>query len=104
MIGLGTWEFQVDTMFYKGAAVLGITGEGGEYAIKVNLPDMANMPEIAVADVTEDEGTLNGIATTDMLKGKDIPCSITFDGDAAEGFLKVPFIGKLKLKDGRRVA
>jgi len=102
MIGLGKWEFQVDTMFYKGAAFLTITHDG-EYAIQVELPDMTGM-QIAVADITEDGDTLNGTATTDMLKGKDIPCSVTFDGDEAEGFLKVPFIGKLKLKDGRKVA
>ena len=103
MIGLGTWKFEVDTMFYKGAALLTITNDG-EYAIKVELPDMANMPEIAVGSITEDGDTLGGIAVTDLLKGKDIPCSVTFDGDEAEGFLKVPFIGKLKLKDGRKVA
>jgi len=104
MIGLGTWKFQVDTMFYNGAALLTITGDGGEYAIKVELPDMASMPEIVVGSITEDGDTLNGIAVTDLLKGKDIPCSVTFDGDEAEGFLKVPFIGKLKLKDGRKIA
>jgi len=102
MIGLGTWNFAVDTMFYKGAAILTITNDG-EYAIKVELPDMSGI-EIAVANITEDGDTLNGIATTDMLKGKDIPCSVTFDGDEAEGVLKVPFIGKLKLKDGRKAA
>jgi len=102
MIGLGTWKFAVDTMFYKGAAILTITNDG-EYAIKVELPDMSGI-SIAVADITEDGDTLNGTATTDMLKGKDIPCSVTFDGDEAEGVLKVPFIGKLKLKDGHKVA
>ena len=102
MIGLGTWKFQVDTMFYKGAAILTITNDG-EYAMKVELPDMSGV-EIAVADITEDGDTLNGTATTDMLKGKDIPCSVTFDGDEAEGLMKVPFVGKLKLNDGKKIA
>ena len=102
MIGLGTWKFAVDTMFYKGAAILTITNDG-EYAIKVELPDMAGI-EIAVANITEDGDTLNGIATTDMLKGKDIPCSVSFDGDSAQGVLKVPFLGKLKLEQGQKIA
>ena len=101
MIGLGIWEFQVDTMFYKGKAILTITHDGA-YAIKVELPDMTSLV-IAVADITEDGDTLNGTATTDMLKGKDIPCSVTFDGDEAEGVMKVPFIGKLKLKNGKKI-
>jgi len=101
MIGLGTWKFAVDTVFYNGAAILTITHDG-EYAIKVELPDMTGMA-IAVGDITEDGDTLNGTATTDMLKGKDIPCSITFDGDEAEGVMKVPFIGKLKLKSGKKI-
>ena len=103
MIGLGTWKFQVDTMFYNGAAILEITGEGGQYAVTASLPDMSGATEIALKDVTEDGDTLSGIATTSLLQGKDIPCSITFDGDTAEGFMKVPFIGKLKLKDGVRI-
>ena len=27
-----------------------------------------------------------------------------FDGDTFEGVLKIPFVGKVKLKDGRRLA
>jgi len=103
MIGLGTWKFQVDTMFYNGAAILDITCEGGVYDIKCKLPDM-DIPEIVIGSITEEDSTLTGIATTDLLKGKEIPCSVTFDGDTAEGVLKVPFIGKLKLKDGAKIA
>jgi len=103
MIGLGTWKFSVDTMFYKGAAILDITNEDGEYAIKVDLPDMDGV-EIAVKSAAADGDTLTGIAITEMLKGKDIPYSVTFDGDSASGFLKVPFLGKLKLENGARAA
>jgi len=89
-------------MFYNGAAILDISDNGGEYDIKCDLPDM-EIPEIKIGSVTEDGDTLNAIASTDMLKGKDIPCAVTFDGDSAEGFLKVPFLGKLKLQDGEKI-
>lgn len=39
-----------------------------------------------------------------MLPGKDIVLNATFDGDTFEGVLKIPFVGKVKLKDGRRLA
>ena len=41
---------------------------------------------------------------TSMLPGKDIVLNATFDGDTFEGVLKIPFVGKVKLKDGRRLA
>ncbi|MCL2494400.1 MAG: hypothetical protein FWE98_01925 [Oscillospiraceae bacterium] len=104
MIGLGTWKFLVDTMFYNGTAIIDIRDEGGEYAITATLPDLGGAPEVALKDVIEDGDTLSGIANTDLLQGKDIPCSLTFTGDKAEGLMKVPFIGKLKLKDGVKVA
>ena len=104
MIGLGTWKFKVDTMFYCGSAVLAITGEGGEYAVTAALPELSGAPDITIGNITEDGNTLSGIAVTNALPGKEIPCSITFEGGTAAGFLKVPFIGKLELQDGQKIA
>lgn len=101
MIGLGKWVCHVDTMFFRGDAHLHLFDNNGEYGFELSLPDMS-IPEIVIKDVTENGNTLNAVANVDLLPGKDIDVTLTFDGDTFEGLLKVPFIGKIKLKDGKR--
>ncbi|MDR2646864.1 MAG: hypothetical protein LBB67_01890 [Oscillospiraceae bacterium] len=102
MIGLGKWKFPVDTMLYRGDAVVDVADDGGTYAITIALSGM-DVPDITVSDVRENENTVTGTAQIEVLKGKDIPFSITFEGDCANGFLKVPFMGKIKLNKGVRI-
>lgn len=101
MIGLGKWVCHVDTMFFRGDAHLHLFDNKGEYGFELSLPDM-DIPEIVIKDVTEDGNTLHAIANVDLLPGKDIDVTLTFEGDTFEGLLKVPFIGKIKLKDGKK--
>ena len=103
MIGIGKWVCHVDTMFFRGDAHLSLFDNNGEYSFDLSLPDMS-IPEVVIKDVTEDGNTLHAIANVDLLPGKDIDVTLTFDGDTFEGLLKVPFIGKIKLKDGKREA
>ena len=101
MIGIGTWSFNVDTMFFRGEAQIKIFDICGEYGFEVKIPG-EDIPEIIVKDVVEDGNTLNAVGNISLLKGKDIPVSLTFEGDTASGFLKVPYVGKVKLKDGKK--
>ena len=102
MLGLGKWKFNVDTMFYKGEAFLTISNSNGDYDINVDLPGM-NVPDFSVSDMVADGNTLTGNVQTSLLKGKDIPFSGTFEGDTANGFLKIPFMGKVKLENGVKI-
>ena len=103
MVGLGTWEFFLDTMFYRGKVFLRVGEKEGGYDIGIDIPGM-QMPPFSVNGMAAEGNTVTGMARTDLLPGKDIPFSITFDGDKADGFLKVPFMGKLTLKNGTKIA
>lgn len=103
MIGLGNWVCHVDTMFFRGDAHIKLFDNNGEYGFELTLPDM-DIPEIAIKDVSEDGNTLHAVANVDLLPGKDIDVTLTFEDDTFEGLLKVPFIGKIKLKNGKREA
>ena len=103
MIGIGTWECHVDTMLFKGDARIKIFDNGGQYGFDLDVKDV-DIPDLDVKDIVEDGDTLTATATTSMLPGKEIPISLTFDGDTVEGSLKVPFIGKIKLKNGKKIA
>ncbi len=105
MIGLGSWLAHVDTMFYKGNISFRILNKNGGYAFDYDLPEgIDEIPEIKIFDITEDGDTLNLKASVDLLPGKDIDASLTFDGDTASGFIKIPYTGKIKVKDIQKIA
>lgn len=103
MIGLGTWQCSVDTMFFRGDAQIKIFDNNGEYDFELSVPGI-DIPNIVIKDIEEDGNSLTAIATTDLLPGKDINISLEFEDTTFTGFLKVPFIGKIKLKDGKKIA
>lgn len=102
MIGIGKWSFSIDTMMFRGSAILTIADKNGEYEITAEVPGM-QMPEYSVKDVKEDGDTLTAVVMTPLLSGKELPISLTFDGDVLTGYGKVPLLGKVKFKNGQRV-
>lgn len=103
MLGLGTWEFPVNIMVYKGTVQMDITGEEGQYGFALRVPNY-EVPDVTIRSVSENGSTLNIIARIAMFKNKDIPVSVTFDGDTASGMVKAPFVGRIKLNNGRKIA
>ena len=102
LLGEGKWKFRVDTMFYRGDVDVMVGSNDGGYDIDIKLTDM-EIPSPSYERITVEGNILTGVAHTDLLKGKDIPFSFTIEGDTASGYLKVPFMGKIKLNDGHRV-
>lgn len=103
MIGIGTWACKVDTMFFKGEVKFKIYDDNGKYGFDMVID--GPVPKFEIKNVTESNGnTLSAIGTVEMLPGKEIEGTLTFNGDKFEGVLKVPFLGKIKLKDGWKVA
>ncbi|MBQ2903477.1 MAG: hypothetical protein IJE48_03685 [Clostridia bacterium] len=102
MIGLGKWACNVNTMFFSGEVKLNVFDNNGEYGFEVDIPGI-QIPDIEIKSVEEDDDTVNAVVQTSLLPGKDIDLCVTFDGDEFDGFLKIPFIGKVKFKDGHRV-
>ncbi len=105
MIGIGSWLAHVDTMFFKGDISFKILDKNGEYAFEYALPaEIDDVPETKFFDIKEDDDTLNLKAAVDLIPGKDIDASFTFSGDTASGFIKIPYIGKIKIKDIQKTA
>ena len=94
MIGLGKWVCNVSSMLFSGEVKMEIFDDNGSYGFKLDIPNV-KIPDVTVKEVT---------VQTSILPGKDIVLNATFDGDTFEGVLKIPFVGKVKLKDGRRLA
>lgn len=103
MIGLGTWLCSVSTLFFSGDVELKIYDKNGEYGFKIFIPDFES-PDISVKDVEEDEDTLIATVETSVLEGKDITLKFTFAEDTFDGFIKIPMLGKVKLKKCKRIS
>ena len=103
MIGLGTWACNVNTMFFSGEAKIKIFDNNGCYGFELEVPGVT-VPDITIKSVEEDDDTITAVVQTSLLPEKDIDLTVTFDGDEFDGFVKIPFLGKVKFKDGHRVA
>ena len=102
MIGLGNWACKVNSMFFSGEVTFTISDNDGEYGFEITLPGI-ELPDFTLNSVEEDDDTLTIIASTSILPDKEAEAVLTFDGDEFDGFLKVPFLGKIKFKDGHRI-
>ncbi len=103
MIGLGKWACSVNTMFFSGEVKFTVFDNNGEYGFELDIPGI-QIPDITIKSVEEDDDTINAVVQTSLLPGKDIELNASFDDDEFDGFLKIPFIGKVKFKDGHRIA
>jgi len=104
MLGIGTWEFPVNIMGYRGVVRMEITDKGGQYGFALRMPGQAHhIPPVKIMQIAENGNTLNIIARVPQFPGKDIPVSVTFHGDRANGMVKAPFVGTIKLYNGRKI-
>ncbi len=104
MIGLGTWTGKVNTMFFSGDVTFTIGEKDGGYDFSMNLPEgAAKLPEFSFREIKEEGDTLRAVAEVSLLPGKTVDVQLTFQDDTMNGFLKVPFLGKIDLKNFTRV-
>ena len=104
MLGIGTWEFPVSIMGYSGMVQMGITDNGGTYGFALRVPGrQQHTPPVSVRSVRENGNTLHIVARIPQFPGKDIPVSVTFNGDRASGVIKAPFVGTIHLRNGRKI-
>ncbi len=103
MIGLGKWGCDINSMIYSGKVVIDITDNNGVYHFDLSLEDF-DVPEYEVVDVKEEgSDTLKILVLVPML-AKEIEMTVTFTADSFSGVAKIPFLGKVKFKDGYRIA
>lgn len=102
MIGLGKWSCSIDTMMFRGEAVVTILDNNGEYGFEVEAKGI-KIPQYTVSSITENGNNLSAVVTSPVLPGKEVPISMDFDGDVMTGFVKVPLLGKIKLKNGKKI-
>ena len=103
MLGTGKWECQIDSMFFKGIVFITISDNNGEYVFNIEIPN-EKIPEFEVFDVKTEGNTMSAKAKLEQLRDNEIELEITFNENAFVGFMKIPFVGRVKLRDGKKIS
>ena len=103
MIGIGKYKVNIDHMFYKGEAIFEIEFENGNYELEIEIDDPDFDIDVTITEFEEDDDTLDAKAAVPILPGKEIDIHLTFDDDGCNGYLKIPFVGKIKIKDAVKI-
>ena len=106
MIGLGKWQGEVDTVVLSGSAIVTIYDKDGNYAFDVEIEGVKKLPKFSVYDIVEGEDSLFGKAKINVMGGIDAEISVKFIGekkDRFEGHIKLPMLGIVPIKNGRRI-
>ena len=103
MIGVGKYKVNVDHMFFKGEAIFEIEFENDKYEFEIEIENADFDFDIEIVSFEEDEDTLDAKATVAVLPGKEIDVHLTFEDDKCNGYLKIPFVGKIKIKDAVKI-
>lgn len=104
MIGLGKWTGDIETSMISGSAVVEISDNNGEYAFSVETDSLKTVPNFTVYDVTESGNTLSGKADIEFMGKITVQIFVEFTSDTTfKGYIKVPFIGNLEIKNGRKI-
>lgn len=103
MIGLGTWTCTAYAMGFNIDATINISDIDGKYRFKITIPNRAT-PSFHIKSINVSGNTLTVIAIVDMFAGNEIKMSLTFVDDTFTGYLWSRSIGKVELKNGKRVS
>lgn len=97
------YKAKINNMFFKGDAVFGITYSDEKYGMEIDLEGADFDMPVEIIEAEVEDTTLIAKATTSLLPEKTIDLTLTFEDDKCNGFLKIPFIGKIKIKDAIKV-
>ena len=103
MIGLGKWSGEIDTSLLSGSATVEISDNNGDYDFSVSVPSLKKLPKFRVFDIKEDGNRLSGKAEIELMGKMIVDVCVEINGDTFTGYFKVPFIGKIEIKNGKKI-
>ena len=103
MIGVGIWTGDIETSLISGDAIVEISDNNGEYDFSVTVPSLQKLPNFKVYNIKEDGNRLCGKAEIELMGKMNVDISVEINGDTFTGYLQVPFLGKIEIKNGRKI-
>ena len=103
MIGTGKYKVFVDHMFFKGEAIFEVKKDGDKYEFEIEIDNADFDLDVTILEAEEFENVFDAKATVEILPGKEIDVHLVYDDDKCNGYLKIPFVGKIKIKDAVKI-
>ena len=97
------YKAKINNMFFKGDAVFCVTCNDGKYGMEIDLEGAEFEMPVEIIESEVVDNTFIAKATTELLEGKAFDINLTFEDDKCNGFLKIPFVGKVKIKDAVKI-
>ncbi len=98
---LGTWSCKIETFIFSGELKMTVLNNGGEYGFQLEVEGM-DTPDFEFTSIEENGSNVKATVYVPAVK-REAELDITFDGDRLNGTIKVPMLGKIKLKDGKKI-
>lgn len=103
MIGIGKWTGEIQTSMISGSAIVDIKDNNGEYEFDLTVPSLNKLPDFRVYDIKEEGNCLMGKAEVDFMGKMNVDVFVEINGDTFTGYIKVPFLGKIEIKNGKKI-
>ena len=103
MIALGKWSFTINTFFYSGCCTVEIFDNNGQYDFNLIEPVLKNTPEIKLISAKEVGSNIDAAISIPSARLNNIPLHAEINGDKLRGFITLPFLGDIPIKDGKKV-
>ena len=103
MIGLGKWGCDINNLVYSGKVEIDISDDNGAYRFDLKLQDF-DVPHYQVKEVKEEGDDTLIIRVMVPMIAKEVELTVTFTDDTFSGMAKIPLLGKVRFKDGYRIA
>ncbi len=104
MIGLGRWSCGLDTPLVEEDGVVQISERDGNYAFRLLAKDK-NIPDYKVESIREKDGDTLIITITieGLPEESKVRICATFTDTELTGYVRLPFIGKINIINGKRI-
>jgi len=97
MIGIGSWECNVSTVFFKGKVHIDIADNGGKYSFAVSV-DGKQVNSYRITSISQ-QGTDTLVATgfANAMPNKTVTLTVKFTSENTfEASVKIPLLGNVK--------
>ncbi len=101
-IALGKWSCHVDTFIFSGDIKLTVKNKNGEYDFELDMPGI-EMPNFEIISIEETDNSVAATVFIPALK-KEAEINVAFTDGMVNGYIKVPLLGKIKIKNGKKIS
>lgn len=103
MINAVSYKADICNGYFKGDTSLKITYENGNYIFEIVGDSLDFDTNIEIKEISESECTLTARLEMGFMPGKIADIRLTFTDDTCNGYLKIPFIGKIKIANAVKI-